>query len=265
MQRSATTAGAAHFFELLNAFFDKIYVLTVASSTERQKAFAAAMPGLNFHFFYGTDRRTLQMDELKRNGIYDEDLAMRSQRRAKTLSLSEIACSLGHCNIYRDMIANQVQRALVFEDDVFPVTENMEQLDAMLQALPADWQLFYFDYNKNEKAVPFKRALYHVQKSLGFLNLEHVVIRNLFPRKRNRYWSTSGFHDYTDAYAITLEAAKKLLELQTPVSMTSDNLLANAVTKEHIVGYVPSIKVFAQKSVGDAASIESMVERFGSK
>lgn len=265
MQRSAPTALADGAFGLLNAFFDKIYVLTVPACVERQRVFAENMRGLNFQFFYGVDRRTLVMDDLKRSGVYDEALALRSQRHPKTLSLSEIACSIGHCNIYRDIIANNVQRALIFEDDVFPLYENMRHFAAMMALLPEDWQLFYLDFNKNERSVPLKRELYHVQKSLGFLNMDHVVIRNLYPRKINDYWSAAGFHDYTDAYAITIEAAKKLLALQTPVSMTADNLLANAVTREHLIGYVPSVKVFAQKSVGNAASIESMVERFEKK
>lgn len=262
MQRSPSPQEAEGFFRLLNAFFDKIYVLTVPSSGERQQAFAQSMAGLDFHFFYGLDRSTLSMDELKSQGIYDEAIAQRTQRHSKKLSVSEIACSLGHCNIYRDIIANNIQRALIFEDDVFPLPENMGLLDEMLRSLPADWQIFYFDYNKNEKVIPLKRSLYYVQKSLGFLNMEYAVINNLFPRKVNKDWRFAGFHDYTDSYAVTIEAAKKLLELQTPVSMTSDNLLANAITKEHLVGYVPVTKMFAQKSVGSSASIESLVERF---
>jgi glycosyl transferase family 25 len=262
MEKSDITGSTKEFFSLLNNYFDKVYVLTVASSTGRQKEFAEVMDGLNYQFFYGTDRSTLEIADLEKKGIYDQELSRKAQRYGKSMTTSEIACSLGHCNIYEDIIANNVQRALIFEDDVFPLLQNIPLFEEMLKALPADWEIFYFDYNKNEKTVPFKQAIYHVQHFLGFLKMGHQMISNLFPKKINAYWQKSGFHDYTDAYAVTLEAAKKLRELQRPITMTSDNLLANAITKDHLKGYIPVPKLFAQKSVGDAASIESMIERF---
>ncbi len=213
MEQTDLAVPTKDFFRRLNVYFDKIYVLTVASSTERQKEFAKVMDGLDYHFFYGTDRRTLEIDALEQQGIYNQALSKKAQRYGKSMTTSEIACSLGHCHMYEDMIANNIQRALIFEDDVFPLFQHMQLLGAMLETVPADWGIFYFDYNKNEKVVPFKRA-------------------------------------------------KKLLELQKPVTMTSDNLLANAITKEHLNGYIAIPKLFAQKSVGDSASIESMIERF---
>jgi glycosyl transferase family 25 len=262
MEKSGITVAAKAFFRLLNNYFGKVYVLTVASSTGRQKEFAAAMEGLNYQFFYGTDRNTLKIEELEEKGIYDQALSRKAQRYGKSMTTSEIACSLGHCHIYEDIIENNIQRALIFEDDVFPLLQNIPLFEEMLKALPSDWEIFYLDFNKNEKVVPFKRAIYHVQHFLGFLKMKHRMISNLFPRKQNKYWQKAGFHDYTDAYAVTLEAAKKLRELQKPVTMTSDNLLANAITNGHLKGYIPVPKIVAQKSVGDSASIESMIERF---
>ncbi len=262
MEKSDIIASAREFFSLLNDFFDKVYVLTVASSTERQKEFAEVMEGLNYQFFYGTDKRTLEIDDLEKKGIYNQELSRKAQRYGKSMTTSEVACSLGHCHIYEDIIANNVQRALIFEDDVFPLLQNIPLFEEMLKLLPADWQIFYFDYNKNETTVPFKRAIYRVQHFLGFLKMDHRTICNLFPKRINVFWQKSGFHDYTDAYAVTLEAAKRLRELQRPITMTSDNLLANAITKNHLKGYIPVPKLFAQKSVGNSASIESMIERF---
>lgn len=261
MQNSHLLAEQALFCKVFNAHFDRIYVLTIPSTPERQQSFADEMAGLNYQFFYGTDRNALNLPDIIAKGIYDDVNAKKIQRRGKGMTLSEIACSWGHRNIYQDMVDHNIKSAFIFEDDAFILRENMQFLPAMMDNLPPDWQIFYFDYNKNEKKVPLKRSLYHIQHSLGFLSWNHTIIRNLFPRPVNKFWKTSGFHDYTNAYAVKLEAAQKLIGLQTPICMTADNLLANSITKEHLVGYVAVPKLFGQKSAGDSPAMTSLVEK----
>lgn len=249
------------FFNILNNFFDKIYVLTIPAATERQKEFMQSMHGLKFQFFNGVERRTLDPQELQQTGVYNEERAKENQRYDKHMTSGEIACAMGHKKIYEDIVANNIKRALIFEDDVFPLRDNIEYVPQILATLPGDWDILFFDYDKNEKRVPLKRTVYHVQHFLGFLKWNHTVIKNLFPRDVNKYWKTAGHHDYADAYAITGEAAQKLLELQTPLSFVADNLLANAVTKEHLKGYITVPKLFAQRSAGKFKTIDTLVEK----
>lgn len=249
------------FFEILNDFFDKTYVLTIPSATERQKGFAEDMKGLHYHFFYGTEKQSVTQLQLEESGIYNDILAKKNQRYGKSMTTAEIACAMGHRNIYKDMVANNVQKALIFEDDVFPLKENMKFLPEVLADLPANWDVLFFDYDKNEKRIPLKRSLYHVQHFLGFLKWGHTLIKNFFPKPVNKYWKTAGYHDFADAYAITSGAAKSLIQLQTPVSAVADNLLANAVTKENLTGYISVPKLFAQKSAGEFKTVETLVEK----
>jgi glycosyl transferase family 25 len=253
--------GKKVFFETLNRYFDRIYVLTIAPAEKRRESFSKDMEGLDFHFFYGVDRQELDIDKLISSGVYDEEKARTTQRYKKSLTPSEIACAWGHRNIYEDMVKNRIERAMIFEDDAFPVTDNMRFLPGMLASLPADWDLFYLDYNKNEKRIPFKRSLYHLQRFLGLFRMDHTLISHLFPKKINPYWQAAGFHDYTDAYAVTRKGAEQLIQLQTPFSMTADNLLANASARSHIKAYIATPKLFSQKSVGDFSSIESLIDR----
>lgn len=249
------------FFDTLNGFFDKIYVLTIPAATERQQAFAEAMQGLNFHFFYGVEKHTLDLQQLQAAGVYDADKTRENQRFGKLMTTGEVACAMGHRRIYEDIVANNVRRALIFEDDVFPLPESMRYAPEMITAVPPDWQVLFFDYNKNEKAVPLKRTVYHVQHALGLLKWNHTMIRNLFPRRINSHWQTAGFHDFADAYALTQEAARKLIALQTPVAAVADNLLANTVTREHLKGYISVPKLFAQRSEGRYKSIGTLVDK----
>jgi glycosyl transferase, family 25 len=249
------------FFNILNNFFDKIYVLTIPSATERQKEFTRAMHGLKFQFFHGVEQKTLDLQQLHQSGIYNETKAKENQRYEKGMTSGEIACALGHKKIYEDIVANNIQKALIFEDDVFPLRDSMEYVPQILATLPSDWDILFFDYDKNEKRVPLKRTVYHVQHFLGFLKWNHTVIKNLFPKDVNKYWKTAGHHDFADAYAITGKAAHKLLEMQNPVSFVADNLLALAVTKEHLKGYISTPKLFAQRSAGKYKSIDTMIEK----
>lgn len=249
------------FFNILNNFFDKIYVLTIPSATDRHKEFAAAMKGLRFEFFYGIEKQTLDHAHLKESGVYDDELAKEKQRYEKSMTIGEIACAIGHRKIYEDIIANNIKRALIFEDDVFPLRDNIQYIPQIWATLPEDWNVLFFDYDKNEKKVPLKQTVYHVQHFLGFLKWNHTVIKNLFPREVNKFWKTAGYHDFADAYAITNEAAHKLIELQTPLSVVADNLLANAVTREQLRGYISIPKLFAQRSAGQFRSIDTLVEK----
>lgn len=236
-------------------------MLTIPQSGERRAAFEMTMKGLNFRFFYGVERQSLLSDPQQLLSIYNDIIAKSNQRYGKSMTAGEIACALGHRKIYEDIIENNIAKALVFEDDVFPLSENSDQLPSILNTLPGDWEVLFFDYDKNEKPVPFKRTVYHVQHLLGFLKWNHTIIKNLFPRDVNQYWKTAGYHDFADAYAITNDAARKLIELQTPLTTVADNLLANAVTKEHLKGYISVPKLFAQRSAGEFKTIETLVDK----
>ena len=249
------------FFNILNNYFDKIYVLTIPSAKERQEEFTRVMNGLRFEFFYGIEKQTLDSDHLQQSGIYDDSLAKEKQRYEKSMTIGEIACAIGHRKIYEDIIANNVEKALIFEDDVFPLRENIQYIPQIWASIPEDWNVIFFDYDKNERKVPLKQTVYHVQHFLGFLKWDHTTIKNLFPRGVNKHWKTAGYHDFADAYAITGEAARKLVELQTPLCVVADNLLANAVTKEHLKGYISVPKLFAQRSAGQFRSIDTLVEK----
>jgi glycosyl transferase, family 25 len=260
-RRKYKFAGMNPHFNHLNNFFDKIYVLTIPAAVERQKEFAKVMNGLRFSFFNGVEQKKLDVKQLSQSGEYDEKRAKKNQRYEKSMTSGELACAIGHRNIYQDIVANNVKRALIFEDDAFPLRENIQLIPEMFSTLPEDWNIIFFDYNKNEKRVPLKRTVYHVQHFLGFLKWDHTVIKNLFPREVNKHWKTSGHHDFSDAYAITNEGARKLLEMQTPVSFVADNLLANAATKEHLKGYIAVPKLFAQRSAGEFKSIDTLIEK----
>jgi len=171
----------------------------------------------------------------------------------------QVGCALSHKNIYEDIVKNEYKRVLILEDDAEPITESFKQFSNIINELPDDWELLYLDYSKNEKPVQLKKSWYHLQKLAGALKWDHRIISNLYPTHFSKYLSVAGFHDYTDAYAVTLSGAKKLIELQTPVSYVADNLLAIAAASKKLNAFISHPKLFQQLSQQEYSGFDSLL------
>ncbi len=77
-------------FDASNNFFDKIFVITLERSTNRQDHINKALDGLNYQFFLGTDKNNLSLQELNDKNIYDEKLAMKRHRYSKPMNEGQV-------------------------------------------------------------------------------------------------------------------------------------------------------------------------------
>ena len=247
-------------FTLLNNFFDHIYVLTLPRATERQTEFNINLAGLNFDFFWGVDKKDHVINELISNGIYDEQQAIKKHRYHKPFNGGQICCAWSHKKIYEDVIAKGYQKVLILEDDVITTEQLSTILADIFKVLPNNWELLYFDYNKNETPHVIKKYWYHFQRFVGALTWNHTTISNLYPKNIDQHIATAGYHDFTSAYAITSAAAKKLLQLQTPITWLADNLLAQACTTKLVNGFIVKPKLFTQLSQGNTKHMQSFVD-----
>ncbi|MEP7111022.1 MAG: glycosyltransferase family 25 protein [Ferruginibacter sp.] len=247
-------------FTSLNSYFDHIYLVTIYRARHRQEAIKKNLGGLNYEFFFGTDKQDHPVGDMIRDGIYDETLAMKNQRYHKPLTGGQICCAWSHKKVYEDIIIKGFQKVLILEDDVSAAGNIGASAHLVLNELPENWELLYMDYNKNEKTNTFKQYWYHVQKILGRLTWSHTTIQNLYPKKISEHLASAGFHDFTSAYAITAAAAQKLLYLQTPIAYTADNLLATASTTKLVNGLITLPKLFSQLSQGSDKLTHSFVD-----
>ena len=250
----------AKIFTTLNQFVDKTFVLTIERASERHDLIKAELNGLNFEFVYGIDKQNLDLKNLITDGIYGDMRAKRNHRYHKSLTLGEIACSMGHKMIYEKMLEQKFDKVLILEDDVFV---NEVNFDEGIENLPNDWDVIYLDYFKNETKpwwAFFKQEWYHVQRFFGLLNYSHKTIKNLYAKKINNNISTAGFHDYASAYIISKKAAQVLIELQTPIQFPADHVLPYAITNKLLKGFILHPKLFSQKSQTNKVSFGSFVE-----
>lgn len=238
------------YFDLLNHFFDHIYVITLRRAHDRHQHLQKELKGLTYQLFYGKDKKEFTAAQLEQQGIYNERLAQKHHRFGKGMPEGMIGCAWSHKLVYEDIIANNYQNALVLEDDVVMDKHFISLLPQVLQELPPEWELLYFGFAGNEqapKSAAIKKSLYHLLHLLGAIKYSHKTIRNLYPKKVSAHLYQAGYHDCTHAYGLTLSAAHKLVRQQQPISFVADNLLAHVVTNGLVKGYITLPKIMNQQ------------------
>lgn len=238
-------------FQHLNNYFDKILVLTLPRLTSRIESFKEKFEGLDYEFFYGTDKLQTSIESLKNRGAYSTKAYSKFYKRPVDMSLGMLCCSLGHMDIYNFITENKFSKTMILEDDAFPIKDQLTNFNAIISDLPDDWELFYLGYEKNEllgrreKANRFVKSIlpHHTQ-----LKLSGKIFKNFYATPLSVHISKAGFHDCTHAYAVTLEGAQKLKNFSHPVSFHPDNLLAYLNCTGKIKGYISRTKLFDQLS-----------------
>lgn len=250
------------YFQWLNEYYDKIYVVSIASATARRELFAKRFEGLRYSFFFGADKNEFTIEEVKTSGVFNEELTRHHHRFGKTMKPGEIACSWSHRMIYSDMMANHYNRILIFEDDAMPDEKAIKDIPEILKEIPSDCQLLMWGWNKNGKnnmGTEIKKLVYHIQREFGKLKWDHRIINHLYARHFSKHLKKAGFHDYTYSYAVTRSGAEKLLKMQTPIQYIADNLLAHAATKGIVNGYITWPRVFLHDNMPDGTHRDSYI------
>jgi glycosyl transferase, family 25 len=250
------------YFQQLNQYYDKTYVLSIESAATRRELFAQRFKGLDYSFFFGADKNKFTIEEAKAKNIFNERLARQHHRFSKTMMHGEIACSWSHKMMYKDMLANDYNRVLIFEDDAVPDEKMMINIPAILKEIPDDCELLMWGWDKNganNLGSVIKKTFYHLQHSMGKLKWDHRMIRNLYAKPYSTHLKKAGFHDYTYAYAINRSGAEKLIEMQSPIQYIADNLLAHAATKGIVNSYITWPQVFLHDSLPDGKQRDSFI------
>jgi glycosyl transferase family 25 len=249
-------------FQPLNDYYDKVYVLSVPAAELRRRLFGERFRGLNYSFFYGADKNNFTIEELIRNNIYSEELTKQHHRYSKVMRPGEIACSWSHKMMYEEMLRQNYSRILILEDDAVPDLKMMEQVPAILSEIPADCEVLMWGWDKNGESglsSSLKKIGYNIQHLMGLLKWDQTIIKHLFARPFSHHLKKAGFHDYTYSYAITKTAAEKLIQMQTPVQYIADNLLAHAITKNVVSGYIVYPAAMLHDNLADGTARDSYI------
>ena len=242
-------------FDALKRFHDAIFVVTAPGFDDRQRHMRNEFGEKNLEFVYGINKNEITKEDLIVDGLYDEKSAIKLDRSGKPMTLGHICCSIGHANVYRNIVAKKIERSLIFEDDVVSLPADERLVQKLVDGIPKDAGLIYWGW-KADLEPPhsgLKKWLYKRQYDLGLLNYSHTMIDNLYPADFNEYFYRAGKTFLAHSYTVTLATAKTLLEWNTPVVLNADNALMYAVLNGDVTAYLSKQQLFDQRSqvVGD--------------
>jgi glycosyl transferase family 25 len=142
--------------------------------------------GIKAVFFDAVDGYSLNIDTLPE---YDGE--KRRRYFGKDLGAGEIGCLLSHRALYQKMVSENIERAIILEDDVFLDSEFRAVLEDICNA-PIDWEVIRF---------------------VGHGKVFNIGFRQLFPLN-NGYWITRVPTSPSGAYAymLTRKAAETFLQ-----------------------------------------------------
>lgn len=169
-----------------------------------------------------------------------------------TLSNKELACVLGHMQIWRDISELDNDRpCLVCEDDIFPnnAAAFIEIANNIIDQMKRE-EIVYLGYSSyrgesRSKIYTLAQKLWHWFKQRRFSGslqstVSYNLVRKATPRTciKSQLVLHAGLHWGAFCYLITRHSAKQLLALNANLEMTSDGTLRYANLSQAIPIYI---------------------------
>lgn len=241
---------------------DAVYVVTAAGFEDRQRNATEELGEGNFEFIFGINMKDVAIDQLKADGVYDEQRAMSLNRGSNPMSLGEVCCAIGHKKAYQTMVERGIERALIFEDDVYVMLVDDGLISHALANTPDDADYIYWDWAGDDHRPWFaaiKEQLYLVEHRFGFLKWNPTMITNMYPRDFNGAFMLAGRHHFASAYTVTLDGARRLLEFNTPIALAADDAVRYLRMNDRFNAYLSKTRFFGQHSQGETKAMETLL------
>jgi glycosyl transferase family 25 len=177
------------------------YVVNMARSADRRSSITAGLErvGQDYEILAAVDGQALDFS----------DPAISSQLMPGFLDKfrpGEAGCALSHINIYRKILADGLDRALVLEDDVILPPELPQIAEAAARCLEgAEVALLCFDSNENEVVRLSRRDAIDLPAGRQLVS----------PLEVGQLRSTAG-------YVIAREACERMIKLGVPIEAKAD-------------------------------------------
>jgi GR25 family glycosyltransferase involved in LPS biosynthesis len=116
---------------------------------------------------------------------------------AQLTSWGAVGCSLSHILLWKQMVEQKLDSIMVFEDDVQFYSKFQDQLQVILQNIPEDADVVFFDVSRNFKSIRYN---------------------DIFDKILDRFFGTH-------AYIITNKGANKMLPYVFPIEIQIDSFM----------------------------------------
>lgn len=133
----------------------KIFVINLDSSTERLANMKAQCEQLNLQFERVSAVRGSELSQQKKEQCYS--LAENKKQYYKVLSDAEIGCSLSHISCWQKMVDDNLDFALILEDDAILEKSIIEYIDAIKTFSIDSWD--YIKLSHGSKIKPIQQSM----------------------------------------------------------------------------------------------------------
>ncbi len=183
----------------------------------------------NIEIYEAIDGQLLSKDDINNNTTLKAKYTLKNPSSYDDIrSVGEIGCYLSHTNIWKNIVSNNINNCIIFEDDVIP-DKNYEKIIKYLEEIPEDYDIAY----------------------LGWW-----CRKNMINNHKNSYWLHTDNSDKPNilglyAYVISNKGAKKLLSKAFPIDVQLDTYVSlyNNTNKD-FKRYLSKIQLFiADKTV----------------
>lgn len=191
--------------------FPPIFVISLSSNQARRQYISGELDKhqLKYQIIDAVDGDSL--DDKTIDGVYSEKFAVSNFKR--TLSKGEIGCALSHLSVYKKILNDNIERAIILEDDAIIGDNFVNVIENINQAAPTIWQLILLGYNEDINGF-FSDC--QVQVSEPNKSLNFSIKKPLTPAYQ------------THAYLINQQGAEHLIELIQPLYQPIDHYTAKA-------------------------------------
>ncbi len=177
------------------------YVVNLARSVDRRSSIVAGLErvGQDYEIFVAVDGHALDFSDPAVSGQLEPGFLDKFRP-------GEAGCALSHINVYRKILADGLDRALVLEDDVILPPELPDIAEAAAECLEgAEVALLCFDSDENEIVRLSRRDAMDLPAGRQLVS----------PLEVSQLLSTAG-------YVITREACERMINLAVPVQTKAD-------------------------------------------
>lgn len=243
-------------------FFDKIFVINSKDNKERRAYIQDVLKKfeVDFQFFDAIIGNDLTPSEI--DAVYDEEEAMKNKTNKRPLSKPEIGCALSHIKIYEHIVEEELESALIFEDDIIPNYEKLHLINDAVSELPKNWDLLHFGTLELNTRFPlsYRLKLFFYFPIIALFSLKELdytywQLWNIHPRPYSKTLNKAGYHKGCQSYTISHAGAKKFLNYHDRISAPVDIMISEMIIKNELNAYKTKVCLFEQNK-----DLESAIE-----
>lgn len=140
---------------MVNQKIPSIFVINLLRDIDRKNHIIKILKPLNvdYEFFEAVDGKQLSQSEITK--IYDSKTA--KKLRKVDLLIGEIGCSLSHLGVYKKMLAQGIQQAIILEDDAV-IEDGFLQVINEIRHFPNDWELILLGHGNAKYDCKIKQT-----------------------------------------------------------------------------------------------------------